>query len=88
MLQRYQSELESCDSIYLEPVEDITQAYIVYLNDTYIGRVFKSICLPRWLISGEDDGRYSSPSDAAFVLVEQWETRSQCRGNGLEALPF
>ena len=88
MLKRYQPDLEIYECIYLEPVEDITQAYIVYLGEAYIGRVFKSICFPRWLTSGEDDGRYQTASDAAHALVEQWSTRRLCQENGLDSLPF
>jgi hypothetical protein len=74
--------------VVLEPVEDLTEAYQVCVNEIYIGRVFKSICLPRWMTTGENDGRYLSALDAAHVLVDQWETRRRCQENGLDSLPF
>lgn len=88
MLQRYQSELQTPDCVYLEPVEDLTQAYIVHLNDNYVGRVFKSIWGHFWMTSGIDNGHYESALDAAFVLIEQWETRRKYQENGLDNLPF
>jgi hypothetical protein len=84
MLQ--QAEANCNDILYLEPVEDITQAYIVYLDNIYIGRVFKSIVFPRWLTSGEDDNRYPNPELAAQNLLVDWQRRQTLRQQ--ESLPF
>ena len=70
--------------LVLEPVEDLTESYLVYLDEIYIGRVFKSICFPRWLTSGLDDGRYGNAVDAAIELKNQWKARPQ----GQDNLPF
>jgi hypothetical protein len=84
MLQQAKTDCNT--TLYLEPVEDITQAYIVYYNDIYVGQVFKSIAFPRWLTSGDDDTRYLNPEIAAQNLLIDWERRQALRQQ--ESLPF
>jgi hypothetical protein len=84
MLQQAKPDCNT--TLYLEPVEDITQAYVVYCNEVYVGRVFKSIVFPRWLTSGEDDTRYPDPKIAAQNLLADWQRRQALRQQ--ESLPF
>jgi hypothetical protein len=65
------------NEIVMEAVNDLTEAFVVYHNHAYVGRVVRSICLPHWLTSDFDNRRFGTAEAAADALVSNWKTRHQ-----------
>jgi hypothetical protein len=65
------------NEIVMEAIDDLTEAFVVYYNHAYIGRVVRSICLPHWLTSDFDNRRFGTAEAAADALVSNWKIRHQ-----------